>query len=202
MSVKNSASIPKWIVIGTAIAGLITAVLTIAVRYYEMQKTRAEVVAAESAHKPAETSAASLQKGPAPSVASATDQERIQGRWEVTSTNGDAKMLNGPVPTETSWTFRGNQMSGQRKVQGSEERSEGTFSLRGAGGEGLFDFNGTNWRSKQMKYLGIYRLVENQLTLCFHPLTEDDRSNRRADSFVAGPDSGRILLTLRRATGP
>src|SRR5258708_4357037 len=56
MRMKNQSALPKWVVFGTALAGLVAALLVVVIRYYEIRKARAEADTAEAAKGPAASS--------------------------------------------------------------------------------------------------------------------------------------------------
>ena len=105
---------------------------------------------------------------------SRSDQERLQGNWEVVNeTFTDAKTFDPRkfFATDEIWTFQGNELAFPAKplsplngLGGSGSGSyRGTFALR----DGEFDFRGTDPDGAPAEFLGIYKFEGEFLEICF-----------------------------------
>jgi uncharacterized protein (TIGR03067 family) len=160
----------------------ITTVKETTVRETTVVKEVPGPVSPERAHKPA------------------TDEERLQGRWECFAEQAGGKDYPAEEMAGMKKTMRvkGDSLSIRRFYKGAYGEYRGTFSLRSEGGRKLFDFTGTNPGGGQIQLLGVYALEGDEFKVCHRVQEKGDPRLDRADRFTTWPNSARVFGQFRR----
>jgi uncharacterized protein (TIGR03067 family) len=140
-------------------------------------------------------------------TAQRSDEDRIQGRWQVVEQDSLKKQFSSDEleNLKPAWTFHDTHLAIHQLVDGAEVlQHRGSFSLRPAGRHKLFDFNGVRLppaqEPQQMEWRGIYEFDGEFLRICYRwRRLPDGPVVDRPDSFkaVRGP-GGTNSLKLRR----
>ena len=128
-----------------------------------------------------------------------SDQERIQGRWQMVEVEGASSKSHSF--NEVVWTFRGTQLTDSGLVDGREFKNQGPFSLsQGVEGK-LFDFTTTRPDGAPIVFKGIYEFEGEFLKVCYWYGPRDLANSpafRRPNSFVVGAVTRRNYIKFRR----
>ncbi len=131
----------------------------------------------------------------APASLAFNDREASAGLWDVVAVEmngrpvdpGLVKLLQVAYRDDGSWAvlFKRRPI-GEGTSRNDENATPKTFEMQTLGGR----------KTKPRRFTGIYRLEGDSRQLCFVPA-----GMPRPDTFSAPRGSGRILVTLTRATG-
>jgi uncharacterized protein (TIGR03067 family) len=154
-----------------------------------------------------EPAAATKKAGPARKAAvSATDEERIQGRWRVITQEARAK---GAITQEHDdnpvWRFHGDQLTIARPVDGKlTPQLEGTFKIhRAPRGRGFFDASLTGPQGRKMDWVGIYDFEGDVLKVCYAVRRQPDGpAPERPTAFAVEADSMSFNTRLKHLAPP
>ncbi|MGO9469962.1 MAG: TIR domain-containing protein [Isosphaeraceae bacterium] len=133
---------------------------------------------------------------PTGKTAPRSDQERIQGRWQVVESVNYVTKKKALSRTPV-WEFKGTHLTIYRLVDpaADEFSQNGSFSLSAGGERKLFDFSVTGGRPFEL--LGIYDFEGEFLKICYWVRLDFDPNFKRPDSFAAGPGTERTYLKFR-----
>jgi len=141
---------------------------------------------------------------PVAETAAQSDQERIQGRWNVEDSvrmtkTGDRAFGDTSNPV---WIFRGTDLTVLHTVDGQELAAfRGSFSLRAEGKRKLFDFSGMIPDGRPLEFRGIYELEGDVLRICYwlgRPGGDaTEQAQDRPDSFDLDPKHKGSSMRLR-----
>jgi len=159
-----------------------------------------------SATKPSNETALVRGKTVPPITATAprSDQERIQGRWQVVEGAGskDPRVNLALRPFQVVWTFRGTQLVSSHLADGKEEvQHHGPFSLSLGVERRLFDYAFTRPDGVPVEFKGIYEFEGEFLRVCYWFGPRDLANSpafRLPDSFIVGTFDRRVYLKFRR----
>ena len=122
----------------------------------------------------------------------ASDLEKLQGTWHVTSLEADgehmpASAFDGAliVVEKDHFTSLGMGLT-----------YEGTFVIGRSGRPKTLDMEFTAGHAAGVRHPGIYKLTGDKWTLCLNT-----RGNERPERFATRPDSGLVLESLERGPG-
>jgi uncharacterized protein (TIGR03067 family) len=135
---------------------------------------------------------------PIPKTAPLSDQERIQGRWQmVEQTNSQKKATTAAVV----WVFSGTHLTMYRSVDHDVRAAEfrGPFSLSTGVERMLFDFSSNTTEGKPIEALGIYEFEGEFFKVCYSVRMDHAPDVKRPDSFVLTEGAGlRHYLKFKR----
>jgi uncharacterized protein (TIGR03067 family) len=132
---------------------------------------------------------------PIAATAPRSDQERIQGRWQVVELvrASTKKNVSSLMPV---WEFQGTRLTIHGLSSGMDATLFGSFSLSTGVERKLFDFSYTGTDGQPSALVGIYEFEGEFLRVCF--VNRRDPNFKRPDSFVAEPGTTRRYMKYRR----
>ncbi len=131
-----------------------------------------------------------------------SDEEKIQGRWQVVNVVSAKGARKKGSPPKVTWTFKGRQLTVHRvNADGEANDQTGSFSLSSGVERKLFDFSSKRPDGSPMEFLGIYELDGKLLRVCYGVrVNPADEEFKRPDSFAVTPgvDRNRIYSKFQR----
>ncbi len=140
-------------------------------------------------------------------TAQGSDQERIQGRWQLVeavlgnvSAKGSANAQKKANPAQL-WEFQGKHLTipAAASTDNNDREWRGSYSLSAGADRKLFDFVGTAPSGARVEFLGIYEFEGEYLRFCYGiRRDQNDPHFKRPDSFAALPGTSRQYRKFRR----
>jgi uncharacterized protein (TIGR03067 family) len=122
--------------------------------------------------------------------AGAQDAAKMQGTWVLTQAEDDGRTAPAEELAKLVWSFDGERYT----IRYHNDVREGTFRLDPDKTPKAFDQTATAGADKGRSYRGIYRLVGDELVLCF---PRDPKADRPTE-FTGKAGSGQVLLVFKR----
>ena len=132
-----------------------------------------------------------LVAGFSPGAGGKTDKQRLQGAWRVTSSELDEEKGPAEATERLTYTFKGDTLTIAPAEPGSN--SEFTVALDPAKKPKTIDMKITKGPGKGKTLLGIYKVEEDGLLICFGEKPRPIEFASKAKSSVA-------LVLLKRKT--
>jgi len=123
----------------------------------------------------------------------ATDLDRLQGSWKITSLESDGRRASAGLLTDARIIIKGNTFTSL----GMGAPYTGTMTLRRSGALKTFDLLFTSGHAQGTKNVGIYKLAGDTWTICL-----STQSPTRPKRFATRAGSGLALETLTREINP
>jgi uncharacterized protein (TIGR03067 family) len=124
---------------------------------------------------------------PAPAVKAKTDQDLLQGTWQVVSIEFSGETRDH---SDKKYTFRGGRVIEDRPQQ----LDEGTFKVETTKNPKCIDFTLGEFAPRQQ--LGIYKVDGDRLLICW-----GNAADQRPTDFVTDKKAKTFLYRLERVTG-
>jgi uncharacterized protein (TIGR03067 family) len=129
-------------------------------------------------------------RGDEPAGAKKADREQLQGSWAAAEGQADGQALEAEAIKQIRVVFDGDEVT----IHPKKDKSRVTFKLDPAAAPPRITMTAEEGTDKGKSIPGIYQLEGDRLKLCVALKPEAAPPT----AFAAGPDSGLLLLVLKR----
>jgi uncharacterized protein (TIGR03067 family) len=129
----------------------------------------------------------SLGADPPKAADAKDDLKALQGVWLVSAVEADGVKAS---PDDVKWVFEGDKYD----LKAGTQVQQGTVKIEPAKNPKRIDLSVTSGNDIGMTYRGIYKIVDDELLLCF----PKDTKAERPTEFSGNAGNGQILTVLKR----
>jgi uncharacterized protein (TIGR03067 family) len=121
------------------------------------------------------------------------EREKLAGTWRVTSLEVNGQKPPADATKDFVFVFTADKVT--RKKDGKVE-SETGYRLDLGKTPKWIDFTDLSGKEKDKTFAAVYELDQDSMKFCFR--LDVKKTNKRAEKFDGGKDSGQVLMLLKR----